>query len=394
MSVLVRLSTAPDARVLQALLPVLQYCPRVLFRDGSKTIVCEADEEAGVSRERLRAALADVQPDCSLAEDPSVAIRAEEAAPFTVATLALTVIVPAGGSLPDKLAAVLLHSAAPMLSMRCLAAGDGLRSAFELYLGPCEQPEDLRAALRELAQRSGVDLLLAAADSKRPRRRLVAFDMDSTLIDCEVIDELAERAGVGEAVAEVTARAMRGELDFCSSFRERMARLRGLEAAEIQQVARNLPLMPGAQRLLRGLAGEGYYTVILSGGFDYFARQLQELLGIDEVHANHLQIADGRLTGEVDGPIVDGERKLQLLEEVAAARGFALHDTVAVGDGANDLPMLGRAGLGVAFHAKPLVREKAAAAVSFNDLDALLLVLGIADLSSALAAAQSQGTAE
>jgi len=233
----------------------------------------------------------------------------------------------------------------------------------------------LRSELRPLAEEACADLCLLDAAAARPRRRLVAFDMDSTLIQCEVIDELAAMAGVREEVAAVTARAMRGELDFCSSFRERMAKLRGLPEARLVELREALPIMPGADELLPRLKALGHDTVLLSGGFDFFARRLQERFGLDEVHANRLHIDSGALTGEVEGAIVDGARKEALLGEIAARRGFAPEDTVAVGDGANDLPMLAAAGLGVAFHAKPLVRERATHAITHAPLDALLYLL-------------------
>ncbi|MEE4278619.1 MAG: phosphoserine phosphatase SerB [Halieaceae bacterium] len=260
--------------------------------------------------------------------------------------------------------------------LRSIGAVEGAPAVFEIYLQGVEHLETARERLAALRERGSVDINLTHADLKRPRRRLIVFDMDSTLIDCEVIDELAARAGVGEEVAAITARAMRGELDFRSSFRERMARLKGLSASVLEDIASQLPIMPGAEALLRALCGQGHYTAILSGGFDYFAREVQARLGIHEVHANRLQLADGALTGEVEGAIVDGARKVELLEALAREQGFDLRDTVAVGDGANDIPMLTRAGLGVAFHAKPLVRERAPCAVSYADLTGLLGLLG------------------
>ncbi|WP_439106288.1 phosphoserine phosphatase SerB [Congregibacter sp.] len=292
----------------------------------------------------------------------------------------LTLIVPPGGDLPAELPAKLAEWNLELRALRRLSPRPGATSgqelAVEFYLDDWARCADRRSILQELATRWEVDLTLAPSDSKRPRRRLIAFDMDSTLIQCEVIDELAHRAGVGDEVAAVTARAMRGELDFRSSFRERMSKLRGLDAAEIKAVSANLSLMPGAAALLRVLRSQGHYTVILSGGFDYFAREVQSMIAIDEVHANHLQIIENQLTGDVDGEIVDAERKVMLLKEIAQREGFDMGDTVAVGDGANDLPMLGTAGLGIAFHAKPRVRETAPCAVNIASLEALLYVLG------------------
>jgi len=203
--------------------------------------------------------------------------------------------------------------------------------------------------------------------------------MDSTLIQTEVIDELAAAAGVGEQVAAITERAMRGELDFSASFRERVALLEGLEESVLAEIAARLPITEGAERLIRNLKALGYRIAILSGGFTYFAEHLRQRLGIDIVHANPLDIQDGRLTGQVTAPIVDGARKAQLLREIATHEGIRLEQVIAVGDGANDLPMLAIAGLGIAFHAKPLVKEQARHALAAVGLDGILYLLGMRD---------------
>ncbi|CAN0282565.1 unnamed protein product, partial [Chrysoparadoxa australica] len=190
-------------------------------------------------------------------------------------------------------------------------------------------------------------------------RRLIVFDMDSTLIREEVIDELAREAGVGEQVVEITEATMRGELDFRESLRKRVSLLEGLPETVLEKVASQLHLNDGADRLIKQLRELGFKTAILSGGFDYFGNHLREKLGIDYVYANKLEIVDGKLTGKVLGDIVDADRKAALLAQLAAEQGLTLQQTIAVGDGANDLKMLGIAGMGVAFHAKPVVRESA-----------------------------------
>ncbi|WP_456267855.1 phosphoserine phosphatase SerB [Kushneria sp. AK178] len=235
----------------------------------------------------------------------------------------------------------------------------------------------LRQALLALATEQGIDIALQEESRWRHQRRLVCFDMDSTLIKAEVIDELARRHGVFDAVAAITERAMRGEIDFQQSFRERMAMLNGLDESVLAEIAEGLELMDGLERLMTQLKRLGYRTAILSGGFTYFARYLQARLGFDEIHANELIIDDaGVVTGEVQLPIVDAERKAVLLREMAERHGIAPEQTVAVGDGANDLKMLATAGMGIAFHAKPLVREKARISLSTQGLDALLYLLG------------------
>ena len=237
----------------------------------------------------------------------------------------------------------------------------------------------MRKAYLNLSNTLNIDVAVQENDVYRTNRRLICFDMDSTLIGQEVIDELAREAGVGEQVAEITERAMQGELDFQQSFRARVALLKGLDAAILPKIAARLTINEGAQRLISTLKALGYHTAIFSGGFQYFAEYLQQKLGIDEVHANHLDIIDGKVTGEVSGQIVDAARKAELLQELSEKLGISLAQTIAVGDGANDLPMLALAGLGVAFKAKPLVRQTADHAISNVGLDGVLYLLGMHD---------------
>lgn len=244
------------------------------------------------------------------------------------------------------------------------------------------QPADdaaLRQAFLDISARFDIDIAFQLDTVYRRNRRLVCFDMDSTLIETEVIDELARAAGVGDQVAAITERAMAGELDFQASFRERMALLKGLDESVLAGIAARLPLTEGAERLIGTLKAYGFKTAILSGGFTYFGHYLQRKLGIDYVYANELDIVDGKLSGEVRGTIVDGARKAELLRELAQREGIRLEQTIAVGDGANDLPMLSEAGLGIAFRAKPLVRESARHSISTLGLDGVLYLLGFRD---------------
>lgn len=261
-------------------------------------------------------------------------------------------------------------------------------SCLEWHLsGVVQDAQSLREKILALAERFHVDVALQPSSLWGRHRRLICFDMDSTLIQAEVIDELARRHGVYDEVAAVTERAMRGELDFQQSFRERMRKLEGLDESVLAEIAESLPLMPGLERLMRHLKRLGYRTAILSGGFTYFARYLQARLGFDEIHANELVIRDGKVTGEVQEPIIDAERKAMMLRQIAEREGWDMAQTVAVGDGANDLKMLAAAGMGVAFHAKPLVRRQARQSVSIAGLDGLLYLLGYteADLVALMA---------
>jgi len=242
-----------------------------------------------------------------------------------------------------------------------------------------ENTEQIRQDFFELAMRLDADIAFQNDDLFRRTRRLVCFDMDSTLIDAEVIDELAIAAGVGDQVIEITERAMRGELDFNASFAERLALLEGLDESVLAGIAENLKLTEGCEKLIKTLNRYGFKTAILSGGFNYFGRYLQEKLGFDYVYANELDIVDGKVTGKVKGTIVNGEQKAKLLAEIAEKEGIELEQVVAVGDGANDLPMLSKAGLGIAFRAKPLVKEKAEHAISTLGLDGILYLMGYRD---------------
>ncbi len=245
--------------------------------------------------------------------------------------------------------------------------------------GAVEDLPILRRACMELASELDVDIAWQEDNLFRRNRRLVAFDMDSTLIEMEVIDELAKRAGVGSQVAAITEQAMRGELDFKQSFSQRVGLLKGLPEETLEQVAAELRLTEGAERLVTTVRKLGYKTAILSGGFTYFGRVLQERLGIDYVYANDMVIENGVVTGEVSGEIVDGERKAQLLTDIAASESINLEQVIAVGDGANDLPMLSIAGLGIAFRAKPIVKASAKQSLSTLGLDGILYLMGLSE---------------
>ncbi len=254
------------------------------------------------------------------------------------------------------------------------------KSCIEFALkGTPKNSKAMRASFLQIASELDIDIAFQQNDAFRRTRRLVCFDMDSTLIEAEVIDELAKHAGVGDQVASITESAMRGEIDFKESFRQRMALLEGLDESVLEEIAANLPIMDGAERLMKNLRAYGFKIAILSGGFTYFGKYLQKKLGVDYVYANKLERKNGKLTGNVIKPVIDGKRKAKLLKKIAKKEGLHKRQVIAVGDGAYDLPMLSAAGLGIAFRAKPLVRESAKQALSTHGLDSILYLLGFKD---------------
>ncbi len=255
-----------------------------------------------------------------------------------------------------------------------------IRSCIEFSLrGTPQDREEMNTKFMQLSRELGVDFSLQIDNMYRRMRRLICFDMDSTLIETEVIDELAKRAGVGDKVMEITERAMRGEIDFIESFKERVALLKGLDVSVMQEIAESLPITEGVDRLMYVLKKYGYKIAILSGGFTYFGHYLQEKYGIDYVYAIELVIIDGKLPGRYLGDVVDGKRKAELLRLIAQVEKVDIAQTIAVGDGANDLPMLGIAGLGIAYHAKPKVVANARQSINTIGLDGVLYFLGFKD---------------
>lgn len=245
--------------------------------------------------------------------------------------------------------------------------------------GNIDDKSRIQDALMRLTNTGEVDISFQKDGIFRRSRRLICFDMDSTLIRTEVIDELADRAGVGDKVREITERAMRGEIDFRESFKERVALLKGLDVSVMEDIANNLPITEGVDRMMTILKRVGYKTAILSGGFTYFGNYLRSRFGFDYVYANELEVENGKLTGRYTGEIVDGQRKAELLRLLCQFENIDIQQSVAVGDGANDLPMLNIAGLGIAFHAKPKVRATASQAISTVGLDGILYFLGLKD---------------
>ncbi|MDD4055748.1 MAG: phosphoserine phosphatase SerB, partial [Bacteroides sp.] len=255
-----------------------------------------------------------------------------------------------------------------------------IRSCIEFSVrGTPRDRIEMQEKLMSLSRDLEIDFSFQLDNMYRRMRRLICFDMDSTLIKTEVIDELAVKAGVGDQVKAITEKAMRGEIDFNESFIQRVALLKGLDESVLKEVAENLPITEGVDRLMYVLKKYGYKIAILSGGFTYFGEYLQSKYDIDYVYANELEIVDGKLTGKHVGDIVDGKRKAELLQLIAQVERVDIAQTIAVGDGANDLPMLGTAGLGIAFHAKPKVVANAKQSINTIGLDGVLYFLGFKD---------------
>ena len=256
----------------------------------------------------------------------------------------------------------------------------GVRACIEFSLrGTPRDRDEMQRELMKLSSELEVDFSFQRDNMYRRMRRLICFDMDSTLIQTECIDELAERAGVGEQVRAITESAMRGEIDFKESFAQRVALLKGLDVSVMKEIAETMPITEGVERLMFVLKRYGYKIAILSGGFTFFGEYLQQKFGIDYVYANELEMEDGKLTGRYLGDVVDGKRKAELLRLIAQVEKVDIAQTIAVGDGANDLPMLSLAGLGIAFHAKPKVKENAQQAINTIGLDGVLYFLGFKD---------------
>jgi len=245
--------------------------------------------------------------------------------------------------------------------------------------GSLNNPGQLRGELFRISETTGIDISIHVDDIYRHARRLVVFDMDSTLIQGEVINVLAQHAGAGDQVAEITTAAMNGQIDFKESLTRRVALLRGLDEKVLSEIARNLTLTEGAERVVDTLKKLGYKIGIISGGFEYFGEYLQNKLGLDYVFANGLEIKDGKVTGNITGDIIDGPKKAEILKTIATVENISLQQTIALGDGANDLPMISIAGLGIAYHAKPVVKENAEQSISSVGLDGLLYLMGISE---------------
>jgi phosphoserine phosphatase len=278
----------------------------------------------------------------------------------------------------ERVAKVLASAGVNIEKINGLATGAIATVELMVYDAGKVEPSELKIRLYEVSDEFGIDIAVQRESIFRRSKRLVVMDMDSTLIACEVIDELAAAAGAREKVAAITERAMRGELDFAEALRERVQSLEGLPQSVMDEIAARIPLTPGAETLVEVLHRLGYKTAVISGGFRYFTEHIQKRLGLTYAYANELEYHDGKITGKVRGRIVDANVKAELLEDIARREGIGLDQVIAIGDGANDMKMLAKAGLGIAFNAKRRVREAAHGTIS-GSLDSILYLLGITE---------------
>ena len=282
----------------------------------------------------------------------------------------------------ERVATLSGRAATDVTGTETARTGDGPWRALDVFAsGPAPDLNALRGTIRSAVEGEGIDAAVQRDDGWRRRRRLVCLDMDSTLVDAEVIDELARAAGAEREVAAITDAAMRGEIEFAGALRSRLARTAGLGVESLEAIARGLSLNPGAERLLAALGRHGYRIAVVSGGFAWFARRVAERFGLHfhHIHAHELVIRNGRLTGEIDGEVIDGAAKAAYVGRIAAREGLVREQVVAVGDGANDVAMLGAAGLGVAFRPRPVLRARADHVLEHFGLDGILYLLGMND---------------
>lgn len=261
--------------------------------------------------------------------------------------------------------------------IKMIARGDLLAMEITIDRKKKIELQDLRENLRKVGERIGVDLVIQSESSARMRKRLVVFDMDSTIVDAEIIDELAKAAGVGKEVADITAKGMEGKVGFEQSLRDRVRLLKGLPVETLKEIRDNMKLTPGSEELIRMLKDMGFKLALISGGFTYFTDELKNKLGFDYAYANELVIKDGKVTGEVSGQIIDSKRKADTVQEIMKKEGLTKEEVVAVGDGANDSIMIKNAGLGIAFNAKEVLKKVADGSITKNNLRGLIYCLGV-----------------